>query len=467
MSVIPDVASEALAFNEMKRRSVAARNYRVKLNPTAGTSFVGGSSTTIEFMLPSNLAGSYMDFSQLYLKCKLVPTGAAGNLDKGGIYSVINRMEMFNSGAQICTINNYNVLASTLLDTDATIGYKGGCGKVLAGLQANGSIGEYLTTTGRTFAMPVILTPFGMQKKLVPLFSLDSLRIRFTLENFTNVFISAGAITGYTLSDVQLCGYVTELSPSAQQQVDAMTGGVYSIVCPCYNNIQTTMTAGATAVTASLGIAVSSLERILVVHRVATSNLANQTLGARITNGLQNFQFSIDSQLYPQNPILVGDAGAEALAEYLVSSHAISDFQNDAHIQSQLYSANISYAGTTQKNLINAYEGIYSYLNISATDGAKNCWFNVSGAGDSYTLAAATDATASTAGSFVASLELENGTSAGRSDRLYSGVSTLGSVVQYIGAYSGAVAATIDFFCHYTIMCTLNMRTTGVWLVSV
>jgi len=231
------------------------------------------------------------------------------------------------------------------------------------------------------------------------------------------------------------------------------------------------MTSGATAVTASLGIAVSSLERILVVHRnsSAINDGTKQSLGARITNGLQNFQFSIDSQLYPQNPILVGDSGAEALAEYLISSHQISNFENDAHIQSQLYYTNVNVSGTATPQVINAYEGLYQYFALPATNNTSNCWFN--GSGDGSLLPVATAGAAanlvSKAGSFVASLELENGTSAGRSDRLYSGVSTLGSVVQYIGAYSGAVTATIDFFCHYTIMCTLNMRTTGVWVVSV
>lgn len=469
MSVIPDVASEVLDFNNMKRRSISARNYRVKLNPTAGTSFTGGSSTQIEFMLPSNLAGSYMDFSQMYLKFKLKATGGAGNLDRCGAYGIINRLECYTAGSQIMTLNNYNVLAATLMDTDATIGYKGGAGKVLVGLNGNGPMGEYVDTTGRTFCLPFILHPFAMQKKLVPLFSLDSLRFRITLESSTVAFIGA-AVTGYTVEDVQLCGYVCELSPSAQMQIDAMTGGVYNILCPSYSNIQTTMVATATAVTSTLGVAVSSLERILVVHRNTSSNSSvKQSLAARITNGLANFQFSIDSQLYPQNPILVGDAGAEALAEYLVSSHALSDFQNDAHINSQLQNTSQTIIAAPTSAVIGPYEGLYSYLNVLGYNNVSNGWFQ--GVGDG-TVLALTDANGSVsrAGSFVASIELENSTSAARSDRLYSGVSTLGSVVQYIGNYAGGaatVAATIDFFCHFTIMCTLNMKTTGVWLVSV
>ncbi len=476
MSVIADVASEVLDFPNVKRRSVAARNYRVKINTVTPGTVAGSKSATLEFVLPSNLAGSYMDFSQLYLRFGMAPLGAGNNLDKCGAYGMISRVEVFSNSAQIMTLNNYNVLVSTLVDTDATIGYKGGVGKVLAGLQASGSLGEYMsvvagdasTATYRTFCLPLILTPFAMQKKLVPLFSLDSIRIRITLEDYTNVFVGGGATTGYNVADAQLCGYVCELSGSAQQMVDNMTQGVYQLLCPCYQNIQTTMAASTTGVASSLGIAVSSLERILIVHRVTASNasLTKQSLGGRITNGLVSFQVNIDSQLYPQNPILVGTAGAEALAEYLISSHAISDFQNDAHIASQLYG--VSYNVSTQIP-VNAYEGYYSYLNIPATSSVSNAWFNAVGDGSTLASNAATGAV-STAGSFVAALELENSTSAARSDRLFSGVSTLGSVVQYLGTYAGGagtVAATIDFFCHYTIMCTLNMRTVGVWQVQV
>lgn len=461
----PDISSEVLNFNAIKRRSVAARNYRVKINPTNSGTFTGSSSSQLEFVLPSNLSGSYIDFSNLYLKMTVTNTNAA-NLDKAGAYGFISRVEMYTAGSQICTVNNFNVLAATLMDTDATIGYKGGFGKVLSGLQASGSLGEYSPAGGvRTYCIPLILLPFCMQKKLIPLFSLDSLRIRFTFENVDNVFVAAASAGGYTIADAQLCGYVCELSPAAQMQIDQMTGGVYNILCPCYSNIQTTMTAGAAAVTSTLGIAVSSLERILIVHRVSASinSAAKQSIGGRITNGLSNFQFSIDSQLYPQNPILVGNAGAEAAAEFLLSSGSLSSFQNDAHIASQLYMS--SYTSTTQ-TIVNQYEGLYGYLQIPATDTTKNTWFNVSGDGSLLAANAALGAV-STAGSFVAAIELENSTSSARSDLLYSGVSSLGSVVQYIGAYSGAVAATIDFFCYYTIMCSLNMKTTGVWQVSV
>lgn len=466
---IPDVASEALNYGDKKMRSMAARAYRTKINSLAGNSYSGSASTTIEFMLPSNLSASYLDMANTYLRFTLNINGATSYLDKGGVTSIFNKVEVFSSGSQICTINNYNLLASAMIDTDASLGYRTNIGKVLMGTSGVGPLGEYnVSGASRTYAMPLALLPMSMQKKLIPLFSLDSIRIRFTLENPTYAFISSGTVS-YTVTDPQLTAYITELSPSAQVLIDQQTQGKYQILCPCFNNIQTSISAGVTSATTSLGISVSSLEKILVIHRHTDQFVAGkQTLGNHITNGLASYQFSIDSQLYPQNPILVGTTGAsEALAELLLSSHEISNFRNDAPICAANYVSALTIGTVTNSSvLFGPYDAIYPYLNIPATSNTSNPW-NMAYT-DGSQLSTTTSGSVTSTGSFVASIELENGTSWNNSAKLYSGLSTLGSVVMWQGQYSGSgVAGTIDFFCYYTIMLTLDMRGTGTWLVSV
>lgn len=466
---IPDVASEALNYADKKQRSIAARAYRTKINALAGNTYSGSASTTIEFMLPSNLSASYLDMANTYLRFSVTMNGATSYLDKGGITSIFNKVEMFSAGSQICTLNNFNLLASAMLDTDASLGYRTNIGKVLMGTAGVGPLGEYNASGAtRTYCMPLILLPVAMQKKLLPLFSLDSIRIRFTLENPTYAFISSGTVS-YTVTDPQLVAYVTELSPSAQMLIDEQTQGKYQILSPCFSNIQTSISASVTSVTSSLGISVSSLEKILVVHRNSAQLVAgNQSLGNHITNGLTSFQFSIDSQLYPQNPILVGVAGnPEGLAELLLSSHEISNFRNDAPICAANYVSALTIGGVTNSSILfGPYDAAYAYLNIPATSNTSNPW-NMAYA-DGSQLSTTTGGSITAVGSFVASIELENGTSWNNSAKLYSGLSTIGSVVQYQGQYSGSsVAGTIDFFCYYHIMLTLDMRATGTWLVSV
>jgi hypothetical protein len=56
----------------------------------------------------------------------------------------------------------------------------------------------------------------------------------------------------------------------------------------------------------------------------------------------------------------------------------------------------------------------------------------------------------------------------GRSQRLYSGISTISSTVNYRGVYANtSVAAQVDFYAQFTVLITLNSRGTNVWAISV
>lgn len=482
MSVLPDVASEALDYNNIKRRAMASRSYRVRIAPSNKTSF--GPGETIFLDLPSNLSGTFMDMTQTYIRMKVTytntSTGAGAGavakiaLDKPGAYGFVQRVACITSGQQVFDLNNYNVLVGALMDTDASNDWKANAGNVLVGTTASTCHGESLqiannSSVVRTYCLPFILNPFALQKKLVPLFSLDSLRWRITLDTLVNSVIaeSVGAYNTLSIafSDVEMISYFTELSPSAMAQLDGLTGGMYNLLCPSYSNTQATMTAGTTNLNTVLGIAVSSLERILVIHRNTSSAVASgASLGARITNGIQTAQFFINSEAFPQRNIQIDDMGAEALSEFLIADHALSDFSRASCIQN----FNVSKGAFLGINVYDA--SLYNVVNRDLLAGgsiepANNAWNNAVGTG---LVTGLTDGdTLTDVGSFVLAIELETGCSAGRSDRLYSGISTISSVVQFKGTYSGSVSASIDFYAQFTVLLTLNMRQTGVWSITI
>jgi len=71
-------------------------------------------------------------------------------------------------------------------------------------------------------------------------------------------------------------------------------------------------------------------------------------------------------------------------------------------------------------------------------------------------------------GTFITAIEMETGLSDGRSQRLYSGISTISSTVNYRGVYANtSVAAQLDYFCMFTTLLSLNSRGTNTWAVSV
>ena len=379
-------------------------------------------------------------------------------MDRVGGAGFISRVMCMTAGAQIFDLQNWNVLMTILTDTDSSPAYKGGIGNVLMGMNGGFQAGELLAAggDGRTFCVPFVLHPFGMSTphRLMPLFSSSPVQFRITLESIVNSLKSAVASTALTFSEVELVCVFTELSPGAQGQVDQMSGGMYNVLASSYQNVGTTMGAGDTAVTANLGISVSSLERIIVCHRGTDqlNNTLKYSLGNRAKNGLTQYQIFINGESYPARPVLVENKGAEALSEFLLSDHSLVNFDKQSSFNVAV-KTNATYAG----NGTDGASAIVGVLEPYVMDVPAGTGF---GAVD----------TDSTIGSFITAVELETGLSDGRSQRLYSGISTISSTVNYRGAYSGGAvteAAQIDFFAQFTVLLSLNTRGTNTWSVSV
>jgi hypothetical protein len=252
MSQSPDAMSESLNYPMQKRSAVASRSYRVKISPNNGQSFTAGQTVNID--MPSNLAGTYCNWNQCYLKFKTTAVTNPGTLDRCGAAGFINRVQCMTAGAQIFDLPNWNVLMTILMDGDSSPAYKGGVGNVLLGTNGGFQAGEDLAAgTARTFCVPFVLHPLGLSTphRLQPLFSSAPVQFKITLESIANSLFAASAPTALNFTEVELVCVFTELSPGAQAQVDQMTGGVYNILCSSYQNVGTTMGAD-TAVTANL-----------------------------------------------------------------------------------------------------------------------------------------------------------------------------------------------------------------------
>ena len=462
--------SESLAYPQVKKRAVASRSFRTKITPSNGSTFVGGN--TIHLDLPGNLAGQYYNPNQMYLKFKITNTVASSQLDRAGAVGCIKRIQIQTAGAQLYDCNNWNVLATALMDTDCSADWKASSGSILVGTQGDQLQGEVLGVgagNARTYCVPMMLNPLSMTTphRLIPAFSLSALQFRITLDNDTIVGQTLGGAGDpvFAYSDVEMVCLMTELSPGAQAQIDSMTGGQYNILANSYLNSQATLAAGVTSLTANLGITVSSLERMLVVHRPSATATAAAafSLGNRTTSGLSEFQFLINSENYPQRPILVDGKGAESYAELLIADHALVDFRKgNCLLNSFAASGSVATAGVVPVGT--------GALSGNAPDVVKNdCFAQLDGAGTSAgTATVAAVAAASNVGTFIAACEFESGLSDGKSSHIYSGISTIASTVQFKGTYSGGqAAANVDFFAQHTIMISLDMRGSGVYAVSV
>jgi hypothetical protein len=274
--------------------------------------------------------------------------------------------------------------------------------------------------------------------------------------------VSSGAQAALTFSDVELVCMMTELSPAAQAQVDAATGGKYNILANSFMNSQASYAAGVTSVTSNLGFSMSSLERIVAIHRPTATNTATSafSLGNRTTSGLTQFQYLINSESYPARPVLIDAQGAESTAEFLIADHSLVDWNKGSGLSNGVSTVNAS------TGVVN---GALSGVAPSALKSA--CFMLKDGAGLTAGAANASvilAGTASNIGTFVIATDFENGLSVGKSATIYSGISTIASNVQWLGTYDGtAAAAQIDFFAQYSVLISLDMRGSGVYSISV
>ena len=457
------VFSESLAYGQMKRRSVSARSFRTKIAPSNGSLY--GENQTIQIDMPANLAGQYYDFSSMYLKFKVTNTVAAYTLDRAGGLSFFKRLQISTAGAQICDINNYNVLATAMIDTDASSEWKAGYGAILLGTHGDALSGSTQAIgAGRTFCTPLVLNPLfnTTPHRLIPAFSLSAITLRLTLDATASCVQSAGApVLAY--SDVELVCMMTELSPAAQAQVDSATGGKYNILANSFMNSQATLAANNTQLTSSLGFSMSSMERVIATHRPTTSinSQAAFSLGNRTTSGLVQYQYLINAESYPARPVIVDSAGAESTAEFLIADHALVDWNKGCGLSNGVVQM---VPGAAASVMVGALSGIAPQVTKSP------CFMLKDGAGTvAGSSAGATPDTAnSNIGTFIISTDFENGLSVGKSATIYSGVSTIASNVQWLGTYADVhVAAQIDWFSEYSVLLSLDTRGSGVFSISV
>jgi hypothetical protein len=456
------VFSESLAYNQVKRRAVSARSYRVKTPPTNGTTFTDGQ--VIQIDLAGNLAGTYYDMSSMYLKVK-VAAPQAYQLDRCGALGFIKRLQISTAGAQIADINNWNVLATAMLDTDSSDEWKAGYGNVMLGTQGGQLRGEGVAAAAeRVYCIPLVLNPLfnTTPHRLIPGFSLSSIQIRLTLESAADMFLSPvaqGAAVDFT--EVELCAMMTELSPMAQAQVDASTGGKYNILATSFMNSGATLDAAATRLTANLGFSMSSLERIIAVHRPsATVGVFNKySLGNRTTAGLAQYQYLINAESYPARPVIVDAKGAESTAEMLIADHSLVDFKKGSTFNNGVVGSTI-----ISGPCVGASGGVQPQTDKSACFTLATAAALGTTAGDN--VAAGND---SDVGTYLNATDFENGLSVGKSATIYSGISTIASNVQWLGNYVGANVGgvSVDFFACYSVLISLDMRGSGVFSVSV
>ena len=174
---------------------------RVNVLPLSGNNFSPGD--VAKFEIPCGISGQYVDTTQTYLLFKINCKDPAGfNMyPDHSAAAFIAKLEVYSSSQLVETINGYNVLYASLLDSQMGPLDRMGPLSIVAGTDldaqsntVNFSRGGINMTYGNTytFAVPLVSGIIGTNlNKMLPVGLLQDCRLEITWENNANAIISA------------------------------------------------------------------------------------------------------------------------------------------------------------------------------------------------------------------------------------------------------------------------------------
>ena len=326
-----------LNFNDTKRRASGARSYSVKIAPSNGATFNCGGQIQINF--PNSVQGTYADLDSCFIKMKVTNNdAAAASFDGHNGYSLFQNVSVLTAGQTLSQLNGYNVLMNALMDLNTSPEFAS-VDHYLSGAHNDGIRykGAGLTATGgsapsREICLPLALVGIAESspRRMLPLFSSANIQLRIDLEDAATAFFStaSGLVNGdIVCSDVEMVCNFVELDPQVQAMVDGQVGGIYSLSVADYTHASATLASGVSALTSTLGIARSSLERLIITHRVSANigNVQQFSLNNRSKADITQLQCINNGEMIPARPIKVSADGSECFAQMLVGDHALVD----------------------------------------------------------------------------------------------------------------------------------------------
>lgn len=338
----------------------------VVASPVNGASFTSGAQ--IQFDL---LNRGFLVPDSMYLRytTTVTNTGAFQVFQTGcPAYNPFTRLDVQIGSQTVDTIQGYNVLMNMLtnltLDVAQKYGNQAGFGYLnntsvptLEQLDAR-DLGAVAVTQSYSLSAP-LMSILSNSEKLIPLFAMPQIRLILSMDSIANCFSIAtgGAVTVFTLSNLELCYKVVDMGGAVEDMVRSMGDKIY-IKSQSFSCASQTLASGANGynelVYNQRYASVKSLFAINGGTGAVSVNKAFDSYDITTNNG--DYSFSIGGIIYPQRPIstLVNRAGA--LMELKSATGSIYDKSNNFSINSVEY-AYVSANTTTAQAMAKFYVG--------------------------------------------------------------------------------------------------------------
>lgn len=436
-----EVASERLNYLSKKQRAVSSRASRQIIPCSNGVTFNAGQTARVD--IAGNQMATYLDMQDSYLRFTVNSTV---QLQLESAYAMIDRLEILCDGATVSSIANYGACVHSYLDSEVGSDWKEGLGAGLAGTHFNA---DYLTQIGaagsRTFSIPLVLCPLFQANKYIPVCGRSTLSIRITWASAAKGTIGSATDANITINPCEFIGSFVRLSAEANAMVMANTQGRFEIITSDIRTAEGNLVDGDTVLNVNCGFSFSSLDRVSFGVYPTLNTAAAVSCGNRAAATLYEFSLSVNGEEHPRRRIQVSANNvSETYAEIAVAHRSLADFTHNSTLQP--YHRVAAETGELPDFIDRFYVD-----NPSGAEGTTD-------EGD-FDL---------NVGKALFMIDTESMKPHSDPDSLYSGLSTLGSVVQLVGSLTDAPTnATILVFAQYTLAMTLDMAGSQTWVVSI
>lgn len=278
--------------------------------PSNGGSFQP--SSLIQFDLVSR---GFIDPNSIYIRYKYTLTNAAAEVSTiraTPVYSFFNKLETIFGSSVVESINNYNQVASLMVNLQQDVAMKFGQQTNL-GYRAGAGVPSLEELDGRACAvtaesnslaapLPCILS---MAEKLIPAGLMPNIRVQLTTAAISEAFSATTPPTNYTLSNVELCYSLVDFNGDVNELVKNM-GEQFYIKTTSFKNMGATLSSGITgSVELVYNMRLASIKSLFAIFSGQTAarcvNGVFDSVDPTSSNG--ELVFNIAGVSYPNRPV--------------------------------------------------------------------------------------------------------------------------------------------------------------------
>jgi hypothetical protein len=408
-----------------------------------GVTFTAGQTARID--LAGNQAATYWDASNSYLKFT-VNNGDGSSIQLESAYALIDTLEVLADGQVISSIRNYGACVHAFLDSEVGDNWKDNIGRALGGTSFNY---DYLTQVGnagsKTFCIPAFpLTPFWNSSKYIPMMGRSTISYRITWASAAKGTVGSATDSEVTFNPVEMVVSYIRLSAEANAMVLANTQGRFELICSDVRTAESNVVIGDSVLNVNCGFSFSSLDRVKFAFYPTLNDAAKLSVSNRGSAGLTDVALSINGEEHPRKRIELSASNvAEPIAELMIGHRSLADFNHQSDLA--------PFRTTDGSSALPTFTARYYVSNPTGAESTTS-------EGDFE----------NNRGVFLGVIDTESMKPHADPDALYSGLSTLGSVVQLVGNMTTATAAsTVLVFAQYTLALTLDLNGSQTWVVSI